>query len=576
MRHSKLLIPTVKETPADAVVASHRLMLRAGMIRKLSAGIYTYLPLAWRTFQKVAQIVREEMNREGAQELLMPAVQPAELWMESKRYEQYGPELLRFKDRKGSEFVIGPTHEEVITTLVRDEVKSYRQLPLNLYQIQMKFRDEPRPRAGLLRCREFLMKDAYSFDVSEERAHESYRNMRDAYHRIFRRIGVDYRVVEADTGAMGGSTSAEFQVLAQNGEDAIVACRSCDYAANVEIAEAHYTDRTPHDRRQMAPVEKVPTPGVHTIQELVGFLKDGVRPENTLKSLVYVAGDQVVMAVVRGDRELNETKLARHLGLPEVHMASESEVREATGAAVGFAGPVGFDGTIVADREVAHVLNAVAGANETDAHLRNVNHGRDFHADLADLRMVSDDDACPQCGGQLTLYRGIEGGHIFVLGTHYSAAMGATYLDEAGNELPIVMGCYGIGVSRLVAAIVEQHHDDDGIRWPAAVAPHEVLVTPLAKDGEVAEAAARIYQQLVERGVDALLDDRDDRPGVKFKDADLIGIPLRITVGARALKEGQVELKRRADTEATRVVVGEAAATAHEWLQAMMPRPDAP
>jgi prolyl-tRNA synthetase len=576
MRYTRAFIPTVKEVPKDATTPSHVLLLRAGCIRMVGAGIYEMLPLGLRVLRKIERVIREEMSRAGCQEVLMPALLPSEYFKETGRWEAFGPTLLRLEDRKGGEYHLGPTHEEIITDMVRREVRSYRQLPLNLYQIQMKFRDEPRPRAGLLRCREFLMKDAYSFDVSEERAHESYRNMRDAYHRIFRRIGVDYRVVEADTGAMGGSTSAEFQVLAQNGEDAIVACRSCDYAANVEIAEAHYTERTPHDRRLMAPVEKVPTPGVHTIPELVGFLKDGVRPENTLKSLLYVAGDQVVMAVVRGDRELNETKLARHLGLPEVHMASESEVREATGAAVGFAGPVGFDGSIVADREVAHVLNAVAGANETDAHLRNVNHGRDFHADLADLRMVSDDDACPQCGGQLTLYRGIEGGHIFVLGTHYSAAMGATYLDEAGNELPIVMGCYGIGVSRLVAAIVEQHHDDDGIRWPAAVAPHEVLVTPLGKDGEVAEAAARIYQQLVERGVDALLDDRDDRPGVKFKDADLIGIPLRITVGARALKEGQVELKRRADTEATRVVVGEAAATAHEWLQAMMPRPDAP
>jgi prolyl-tRNA synthetase len=568
MRYSKAFIPTVKEVPKDATTPSHVLLLRAGCARMVGAGIYEMLPLGLRVLRKIERIIREEMERAGCQEVLMPSLLPAEYFKETGRWDAFGPTLLRLQDRKGAEYHLGPTHEEIITDMVRRDIRSYRQLPLSLYQIQMKFRDEPRPRAGLLRCREFLMKDAYSFDVSEARALESYQVMRDAYHRIFRRLGVDYRVVDADTGAMGGSTSAEFQVLAQNGEDAIVACRACDYAANVEVAEAHFAEATSHDRKHMAPVEKVHTPNVHSIQELVGFLKDGVRPETTLKSLVYVAGDGIAMAIVRGDRDLNEVKLARHLDVPEVHLASDSEVREATGAAVGFAGPVGFEGRIVADHEVAHVLNAVAGANETDHHLRNVNLRRDFQAELADIRMVTADDACPQCQDKLTLYRGIEGGHIFVLGTHYSAAMGATFLDENGDELPIVMGCYGIGVSRLVAAIIEQHHDDDGIRWPVPIAPYQVLVTPLGKDGEVAETATRIYQELTDRGVDTLLDDRDERPGVKFKDADLIGIPLRITVGARALAEGQVELKRRTESDATRVSVHDAAATAHAWLDA--------
>lgn len=574
MRYSRAFIPTVKEVPKDATTPSHVLLLRAGCIRMVGAGIYEMLPLGLRVLRKIERIIREEMDRAGCQETLMPALLPSEYFKESGRWEAFGPTLLRLEDRRGGEYHLGPTHEEIITDMVRREIRSYRQLPLNLYQVQMKFRDEPRPRAGLLRCREFLMKDAYSFDVSEAKALESYHHMRDTYHRIFRRIGVDYRVVEADTGAMGGSTSAEFQVLAQNGEDAIVACRACDYAANIEIAAAHYIERPRHDLRNMAPVEKVHTPGVHTIQELVGFLKNGLRPESTLKTLVYVAGDETVMAVIRGDRELNETKLARHLGQPEVYLASEAEVRRATGADLGFAGPVGFEGRIVADHEVAHVLNAVAGANETDTHLRNVNFARDFDAELTDIRMVTENDVCPHCGDKLMLYRGIEGGHIFVLGTHYSATMGATYLDEAGNDHPMVMGCYGIGVSRLVAAVIEQHHDDDGIRWPAAVAPYQALVTPLGKDEQVAATAQGIYQRLLEQGVDALLDDRDERPGVKFKDADLIGIPLRITIGARGLAEGKVELKRRVETEATRVDVDEAATTARAWIDAMIPSPE--
>ncbi|MFW6198088.1 MAG: proline--tRNA ligase, partial [Myxococcota bacterium] len=468
--------------------------------------------------------------------------------------------------RKGGEYHLGPTHEEIITDLARREVRSYRQLPLNLYQVQTKFRDEPRPRAGLLRCREFVMKDAYSFDVDEPHALESYAVMREAYHRIFRRLGLDYRVVEADTGAMGGSSSAEFQVLAQNGEDAIVACRGCEYAANVEIAEAHFTEGGRPARHAMQPIEKVHTPGVRTIQDLVGFLKDHTRPETTLKSLLYAAGNDLVMAIVRGDHDVNELKLARALGVDEVHLASDADVQRATWAPAGFAGPVGFEGRIVADGEVAHVLDGVTGANEVDHHLRNVNYGRDFDAELADIRLVTDRDRCPRCQSPLTLYRGIEGGHIFVLGTHYSAAMGATFLDENGDDHPLVMGCYGIGVSRLVAAAIEQHHDDQGICWPAAIAPFEVIVSTLGKDAAVAETGERLYHELRELGLDTLFDDRDDRPGVKFKDADLIGIPLRITVGARGLKDGQVEIKARSEADATRVAVDAAAATARERI----------
>jgi prolyl-tRNA synthetase len=496
------------------------------------------------------------MNGAGAQEVLMPALLPAEYFKETGRWEAFGDTLVRLEDRKGGDYHLGPTHEEIITDMVRREVKSYRQLPLNLYQIQMKYRDEPRPRAGLLRCREFLMKDAYSFDVNEEGALASYASMRDAYHRIFERLGLEYRVVEADSGAMGGSTSAEFQVLAQNGEDAIVACTSCDYAANVEVAEAHYastsTTRSAHDMR---PVEKVHTPDIHTIDEVVGFLKDGIRPETTLKSLVYVAGEHTVLVVVRGDHDVNEIKLARALGADQVFLANDAEVRKATGAAVGFAGPVGFQGQILVDRAVTHVLNGVAGANETDHHLKNVNYGRDFEGRVEDLRLVIEGDTCAKCGSHLSIYRGIEGGHIFVLGTHYSAKMGATFLDEKGESHPIVMGCYGIGVSRLMAAAVEQHNDENGISWPMPIAPFHVIVSPIGKDDVVQEKANEIYTALLARGVDALLDDRDERPGVKFKDADLLGIPLRVTIGKRGLDAGQAEVKRRDDEGPTMIAL---------------------
>jgi len=556
MRYSRSFIATLKEAPKEATMPSHVLLLRGGFVRMIGAGLYEFLPLGMRVLHKVARIVRDEMDAAGALEVLMPALLPADYFRETGRWEAFGDTLLRLQDRKKGDYHLGPTHEEIITDMVRREVRSYRQLPVNLYQVQMKYRDEPRPRAGLLRCREFLMKDAYSFDVDEAHALESYAQMRDAYHRIFRRLGLDYRVVAADSGAMGGSTSAEFQVLAQNGEDAIVACERCDYAANVEVAEARIEALTAVDPKSMEPRKKVATPGVHTIDEVVSFLRGGLRPWGTLKSLVYRAGDGLVMALVRGDHDVNEIKLARHLGVDGVHLAPDAEVKDAAGVVPGFVGPVGFEGAIVADHAAATVLNAVVGANEADHHLVNVNYGRDWEATLADIRNVTEGDLCPKCDGKLKAYRGIEGGHIFVLGTHYSAKMGATFLDEAGEAKPVVMGCYGIGVSRLVAAAIEQYNDDDGIRWPMPIAPFQVLVAAIGKGDDVKGEAEKLHDALEAAGVEVLFDDRDERPGVKFKDADLLGIPIRIVVGAKALADGELELKARTDDEATRIPLG--------------------
>lgn len=568
MRYSRAFIPTLKEAPKDATMPSHVLLLRGGFIRMVGAGLYEMLPLGLRVMNKIAAIVREEMDRAGAHELLMPALLPKDYFAESGRWESFGDTLLRLKDRKGGEYHLGPTHEEIITDLARREVKSYRQLPLNLYQIQMKYRDEPRPRAGLLRCREFLMKDAYSFDVSEEAAQESYERMREAYHAIFRRLGLDYRVVSADTGAMGGTTSAEFQVLAQNGEDAIVACSNCEYAANVEVAETVVEDLAKDHKREMKEREKVHTPGAKSIDEVVSFLGGGLRPEGMIKSLLYVAGDQIVMALVRGDHEVNEIKLARLLDVAEVFLAGDADVRKATGAEPGFAGPIGFEGRIVADPDVTHVLNGVVGANETDYHFVNVTFGRDFEAEVAPIRTVREGDKCPRCGSPLALYRGIEGGHIFILGTHYSAKMGATYLDESGQEKPLVMGCYGIGVSRLVATAVEQNHDENGICWPMPIAPYHVVITPIGKEAEPRQEAEKLYEELLASGVEVLLDDRDERPGVKFKDADLMGIPLRVTIGKRVLAEGKVELKARTESEASLIPLESAAERVRELVRA--------
>ncbi len=570
MRLSQAFVPTLKEAPKDATAPSHVLLLRAGYVRMVGAGLYEMLPLGLRVQRRIERIVREEMDRAGAQEILMPALLPADYFRESGRWDAFGETLLRLKDRKGGDYHLGPTHEEIVTDLVRREVRSYRQLPLNLYQIQAKYRDEPRPRAGLLRGREFLMKDAYSFDADEAGALRSYEAMKAAYHRIFRRLGLEYRVVEAHSGAMGGSTSAEFQVLAQHGEDALVACGSCDYAANVEVAEAHFAPDVRAASRRGATLERVHTPGVHAVEEVAAFLRDGTRPEHLLKSLLYVADGDVVMAVVRGDRTLSEPKLAQALGVAEVRLASAEEVEAATGAAVGFAGPVGFQGRILVDREVPHVLDAVAGANETDYHLRNVNFGRDFEGEVVDLREVQEGDGCPRCGRPLRMYRGIEGGHVFVLGTHYSERMGATFLDAEGEQRFLVMGCYGIGISRLVAAAVEQHHDQDGICWPMALAPYQVSLLALGKQPEVLEATEVLYSKLRERGVEVLYDDRAERPGVKFKDADLVGLPLRLAVGGRSLREGVAELRFRKSGAQQKVPLDEAAARVEAAVRDLM------
>jgi prolyl-tRNA synthetase len=548
MRYSQYFIPTVKETPSDAEVASHQLMLRAGMIRKLAAGIYNYLPLGLRSIRKVENIVREEMNRAGAIEILMPAVQPAELWQESERWEQYGRELLRFKDRKDAEFCMGPTHEEVVTDLVRREVKSYRQMPLNLYQIQSKFRDEIRPRFGLMRGREFIMKDAYSFDVDEKAADLSYEKMYRAYRRIFERCGLRFRAVEADTGSIGGASSHEFMVLAESGEDAIVSCNSCEYAANVEKAEARGPAAPVH--AEPRPLEKVATPGKRTIEEVSEFL--GVDPSIMIKTLILVADNEPVVALLRGDHELNEIKLKNVLGCKELVMAGDEIVARITGAPVGFAGPVGLKARIIADSAVEAMRNGVTGGNAADLHLKNVNLERDFTVSaFADIRNVVHGDPCPRCDrGVMEMWRGIEVGHVFKLGTKYSKALRATYLDAEGKEQTIFMGCYGIGIGRTVAACIEQNNDENGIIFPIPIAPFHCIISALnMKDDAVREAAEDIYVRLMEEGVEVLLDDRDERPGFKFKDADLIGIPLRIVVGGKNLANGKVELKERKSGE---------------------------
>ena len=510
-------------------------------MRRLGAGIYSYLPLGTRVLSKIEAIIRSEMNAAGAQEVLLPALLPADLFRETGRWDLFGDTLLRLKDRKGGDYHLGPTHEEVITDMVRHEVKSYRDVPLNLYQIQMKFRDEPRPRGGLLRCREFIMKDAYSFDVDADAARQSYERMRQAYVRIFDRLGLRYRMVSADSGAMGGSGSAEFQVLVQSGEDVIAACEHCSYAANLEVA------RTPAPQvpapAGIAAVERVATPGQRSIEQVSSFLK--APAERFLKSLVYVAANETILAVVRGDHELNEVKLARAAGVAEVRLASTDEVQKATGAPVGFAGPIGFVGKILIDPFAAAVVDGVCGANLADTHLTHVCFGRDFQADVAELRNVQASDPCPECHQPLSLYRGIEAGHIFLLGTHYSAKMGATFLNDKGESRPLVMGCYGIGVSRLLATTVEQYNDEAGIIWPMSIAPYQVHVVQIGADPDVVAAVSQLEQALEAIGVEVLIDDRDERPGVKFKDADLIGIPLRITVGKKALMQGGVELKLR-------------------------------
>lgn len=548
MRYSQYFIPTVKETPADAEVVSHQLMLRAGMIRKVAAGIYNYLPIGLKSIRKVENIVREEMNRAGAIEILMPMVTPAELWEESGRWAQYGKELLRLKDRKENEFCLGPTHEEVVTDIVRREVRSYRQMPLNLYQIQTKFRDEIRPRFGLMRGREFIMKDAYSFDADEKGADASYEKMYQAYRRVFERCGLKFRAVEADTGSIGGNWSHEFMVLADSGEDAIVSCNSCDYAANVEKAESKLVVSEEHSEPR--PLEKIHTPGKKSIQEVSDFLQ--MPASSTVKMLVVMADNKPVAVLLRGDHDLNEIKLKKVIGCEELEMATDEVIAKATNAPVGFLGPIDRKIRIIADTTVKGMRNFVCGANETDYHLKNVNHDRDFAiTEYADIRNVNHGDPCPRCsGGTLEMWRGIEVGHVFKLGMKYSKALGATFLDPDGKEQTVFMGCYGIGIGRTVASCIEQNHDQNGIIFPMPIAPFHCIISAInPKDEAVSAAAENIYAKLLSLGVEVLYDDRDERPGVKFKDADLIGIPLRIVVGAKNLVEGNVELKQRVNGE---------------------------
>jgi prolyl-tRNA synthetase len=570
MRYSNYFIPTYKETPSDAEVVSHRLMLRSGMIRKLTSGIYTYLPAGLRSIKKVENIIREEMNRAGAIEILMPAVQPAELWKESGRWDYYGPELLRFKDRHTRDACLGPTHEEVITDLVRKEIQSYKQMPINFYQIQTKFRDEIRPRFGLMRCREFIMKDAYSFDVDEERANRSYEIMYRAYTRIFERCGLKFRAVEADTGAIGGSYSHEFMVLAETGEDQIINCLQCQYAANLEKAEVKGGNGSTSDpAHPMEPVEPVDTPDVKTVEQVTAFL--GISPDRLIKTLIYVADEKVVGVLVRGDHDVNEAKIRNFLEAQTVELADEGLVAQTTGAPVGFAGPMGLAVKLVADHAIHGMINSVTGGNKKDLHLRNVNLGRDFTVDgFGDLRIITPEDSCPRCGGEIQFGRGIEVGHVFKLGTKYSQALKAVFLDEHGKERPIVMGCYGIGVGRTVAAAIEQNHDKDGICFPVAISPFEVTILPLQMhEPDVAEAAETLYKALLDNGVDVLLDDRDERAGVKFKDADLLGVPLLVTVGARGIRDGQVEIKLRSEEKSARVAVKDAQSIVSQQVKAL-------
>ncbi len=557
MRYAQAFIPTLKEVPAEAQVPSHIFMIRGGYIRKVAAGVYSFLPLGWRVVRRVAEIVREEMNRTGAQEVLMPALVASELMEETGRWQIFGATLFRLKDRRQADFALGPTHEEVVVEMVRKDIKSYRQLPLNLYQIQTKFRDEPRPRAGLMRGREFIMKDAYSFHAGVEDAQREYKVMYDAYTRIFKRCGLAFRPVEADTGAIGGKQSHEFQVLAQSGEDKIVSCTKCDYAANVERAEVQ---RAPAAAGADEPLRKVHTPGQKGIAEVAAFLK--LPASRMIKTLVYFADGKPVVALVRGDHDVNEVKLARAAGAIEVALATDAAVEQVTGAPVGFAGPVGLEGArVIGDLDVRGMKDAATGANRADHHYVGVDVERDVKGvEWVDLRAAAAGDPCPRCEeGTFEAYSGIEVGHVFLLGTKYSEPMQCTYVAEDGQLRPMVMGCYGIGVTRVAAAAIEQNHDADGIIWPMSIAPFQVQVLTLAKDVEVVAAADMIYEGLKRAGVEVLYDDRDERAGAKFKDADLLGIPLRVAVGKKSLAEGKVEVKARTQKQAELVDLKSAA-----------------
>jgi prolyl-tRNA synthetase len=576
MKASRFFIGTLKEAPADAEIVSHKLMVRAGMIRRVAGGIYNYLPIGLRSIRKVEAIVREEMNRAGAIELLMPAVQPAELWQESGRWEKYGPELLRFKDRKQNDFVVGPTHEEVVTDIARNQIKSYRQMPVNFYQIQTKFRDEIRPRFGVMRGREFIMKDAYSFDKDLDGLKDSYRKMYDAYVRIFTRIGLEFRAVAADNGSIGGSGSHEFHVIADTGEDAIAYCPSSDFAANVEAADA-----LPLIAERAAPREpltKTATPGKAKCEAVAELLD--IPLERTIKSIVLATENEgaeptIWLLMLRGDHDLNEIKAHNQPGLAGYRFATEQEIVDWFGTPPGYLGPIGTKKPVkvIADRTVANMSDFVVGANEVDYHITGVNWGRDLPEPVvADIRNVKKGDPSPDGKGELDICRGIEVGHVFQLGTNYSKAMNATYLDETGKPQPMVMGCYGIGVTRILGAAIEQNFDERGIIWPESIAPFEIVLCPMGYDRSdaVREQADKLYAQLVEAGVDVILDDRGERPGVMFADWELIGVPHRLVIGERGLKEGKIEYQGRRDTEATLLPVEGAAQAVTEKVRAAL------
>ena len=543
MKMSNMLMLTLREVPAEAEIESHKLMLRSGMMRKMASGVYNYMPLRLKVLKNIEDIIREEMNAAGAQEFLASALLPAELWQESGRWDVYGAEMFRLKDRNNRDFCLGPTHEEVFTDIARNEIKSYKQLPVNLYQIQTKYRDERRPRFGVMRSREFVMKDAYSFDKDQAGLDLSYNKMHDAYVKIFNRCGIDAKCVAADSGAIGGANSAEFMVKSEVGEDDVVFCTVCDYAANIEKAEA-----TPDIAKaeELLEVEKVATPDSRGIDEVSSYLN--VSPKKTVKLLMYNIDGKIVGVVVRGDREVNEVKVSNAANAAtDIMMASHEEYKNATGCEVGFGGPVGLKvDLLLVDEEVKNMYNMIVGANETGYHLKNVNYGRDFEGTVGDFRNVEDGGKCPLCGGKVSIARGTEVGHIFKLGTKYSEAMNATFIDENGKNTPFVMGCYGIGVTRTMASIIEQHHDENGIVWPLSVAPYHVSVIPVnIKDEEQMKVAEELYNSLKDLGVEVLMDDRNERAGVKFKDSEIIGIPMRVTVGKK-ISEGAVEFKLRA------------------------------
>jgi prolyl-tRNA synthetase len=571
MRWTRTFIPTLREAPSDAESPSHKLMVRAGLVRQLAAGSYSYLPLGHRALRRCEAVVREEMDRAGAVELLMPALHPPDLWKETGRFELFGDTLMKVEDRKGAVNVLGPTHEEVVTHLVRNEVKSYRQLPLTLYQIQGKFRDEPRPRHGIIRTREFIMKDAYSFDVDEKALGRSYQAMYDAYVRIYSRAELKFKPVEADTGLMGGDVSHEFMAVSPFGEDSVVTCGNCPYAANREKAECPPPkgDHEPGlETRELKPREEVATPGASTIEAVASFLK--VRPRDLVKTLIFRTNAGFIAALVRGDHEVNEAKLRRAARAETLALATPEEIQRETGGPLGFSGPVGLKLRIFADHAAVAVPNAVTGANKRDTHLLHVNAHRDYEPEqTGDLRLAVSGDPCPRCGGPLGFTQGIEVGHVFKLGTRYSQKMNCSYLDDKGQLHPMVMGCYGIGVNRILAAAVENHHDDAGIVWPKEIAPYAVEIVSLDhKRMQIVEAAQDLYAALGKAGIDVLWDDRDAAPGVKFTDADLVGIPVRVTIGKRTVEAGTVDVRTRVRKDQRSVPLAEAVeAVKHELAE---------